>query len=71
MTEKRLVSLQKASAMGTFHTIIYGDSRKIIELIDQSVHLGVTSHPYWQLKNYGLNSRFELNDSSKISTFLR
>jgi modification methylase len=48
---------------GTKHTIINGDSRKMSELSDQSVHLIITSPPYWQLKDYGVNSQIGFNDS--------
>jgi len=37
----------------TRHRIIIGDARKMAELADESVHLVVTSPPYWQLKDYG------------------
>jgi len=37
----------------THHKIITGDSRKMTELPEQSVHLIITSPPYWQLKDYG------------------
>ncbi len=37
----------------TNHKIIIGDSRAMKELADESVHLVVTSPPYWQLKDYG------------------
>ncbi|MDP2807072.1 MAG: site-specific DNA-methyltransferase, partial [bacterium] len=39
--------------MLTNHKIIIGDSRCMQEVKDQSVHLAVTSPPYWQLKDYG------------------
>lgn len=39
--------------MRTQHRIIIGDSRRMIEIPDQSVHLIVTSPPYWQIKDYG------------------
>lgn len=39
--------------MLTNHKIIIGDSRCMQEVKDQSVHLVVTSPPYWQLKDYG------------------
>lgn len=35
------------------HSIIIGDSRDMGELDDASVHLVITSPPYWQLKDYG------------------
>ncbi len=47
----------------TRHTIINGDSRKMAELKDQSVHLIVTSPPYWQLKDYGTDAQIGFNDS--------
>lgn len=36
----------------TKHTIIIGDSRKMEEVKDETVHLVITSPPYWQLKDY-------------------
>jgi DNA modification methylase len=44
-------------------TIIIGDSRKMEELKDESVHLVITSPPYWQLKDYGNGSQIGFNDS--------
>ena len=38
----------------TLHTIIIGDARTMKELADGSIHLIVTSPPYWQLKDYGI-----------------
>ena len=37
----------------THNRIILGDSRDMSELGNESVHLVVTSPPYWQLKDYG------------------
>ena len=34
------------------HRIIFGDCRRMSELEDQSVHLIVTSPPYWCIKDY-------------------
>jgi DNA modification methylase len=36
----------------TTHGLLRGDSRKLEDLPDQSVHLVVTSPPYWTLKDY-------------------
>ncbi|OEU80714.1 MAG: DNA methylase N-4 [Desulfobacterales bacterium C00003060] len=47
----------------TRHKIIRGDSRCMIELQDKSVHLVITSPPYWQLKDYGTNDQIGFNDS--------
>lgn len=44
-------------------TIIIGDSRNMNELRDESVHLIITSPPYWQLKDYGNGSQIGFNDS--------
>ncbi len=44
-------------------TIIIGDSRNMQELKDESVHLIITSPPYWQLKDYGNGSQIGFNDS--------
>lgn len=43
--------------MGTYHKIINGDSRSMIEVPDKSVHLIITSPPYWQLKDYGTENQ--------------
>ncbi len=45
------------------HKIVRGDSRCMIELQDKSVHLVITSPPYWQLKDYGTNEQIGFNDS--------
>lgn len=45
------------------HTIINGDSRRMSELHDKSVHLIVTSPPYWQLKDYGNDNQIGFNDT--------
>ncbi|TFF96833.1 site-specific DNA-methyltransferase [Candidatus Thorarchaeota archaeon] len=37
----------------THHLIVLGDSKSMKELKDRSVHLVVTSPPYWRLKDYG------------------
>lgn len=37
----------------THHLLVVGDARQMSELRDESVHLVVTSPPYWQLKDYG------------------
>ncbi|MFZ2799469.1 MAG: DNA methyltransferase, partial [Syntrophorhabdus sp.] len=36
----------------TKHKIYIADSRSMQEVPDQSVHLIITSPPYWQLKDY-------------------
>lgn len=49
--------------MKTHHTIIQGDSRKMLELQDNSVHLAITSPPYWQLKDYGTMNQIGFHQS--------
>jgi len=45
------------------HKIIIGDSRQMKEVPDESVHLVITSPPYWQLKDYGNGKQIGFNDS--------
>jgi len=47
----------------TKHRIINGDSRCMSEVLDNSVHLIITSPPYWQLKDYGSEDQIGFNDS--------
>ncbi|MFQ5636763.1 MAG: DNA-methyltransferase, partial [bacterium] len=49
--------------MKTIHKCIMGDSRKMDEIKNSSVHLIVTSPPYWQLKDYGSEGQIGFNDS--------
>ena len=49
--------------MKTNHKIIIGDSRNMVGLQDKSVHLIITSPPYWQLKDYGAADQIGFNDS--------
>lgn len=49
--------------MKTWHKIIIGDSRCMKEVPDESVHLIITSPPYWQLKDYGNGKQIGFNDS--------
>jgi DNA modification methylase/endonuclease YncB( thermonuclease family) len=64
------VYLQKInSKMNTFHNIINGDSRNMSLIKDKSVHLIITSPPYWQLKDYGSDNQigFHQNYESYIN----
>ena len=49
--------------MKTIHKIIIGDSRYMKEVPNESVHLIVTSPPYWQLKDYGNGKQIGFNDN--------
>lgn len=46
----------------TYHKIVRGDSRNMQEVRDESVHLVVTSPPYWQLKDYGTADQIGFHD---------
>ena len=46
----------------TAHKIILGDARAMSEVADQSVHLVVTSPPYWQIKDYGAKNQIGFHD---------
>ncbi len=53
----------KNEIMGkTYHKIVRGDSRCMKEVRDESVHLVVTSPPYWQLKDYGTENQIGFHD---------
>ena len=47
----------------THHKIINGDSREMTELPDNSVHLVITSPPYWQLKDYGSENQIGYHEN--------
>jgi DNA modification methylase len=49
--------------MKTSHKVIIGDSRKMKEIEDKSIHLVITSPPYWQLKDYGKKGQIGFNDA--------
>tara|TARA_B100000315_G_scaffold260582_1_gene323146 strand:+ start:68 stop:1369 length:1302 start_codon:yes stop_codon:yes gene_type:complete len=49
--------------MKTEHKIIIGDSRKMKLVKNKSVHLVITSPPYWQLKDYGNGNQIGFDDS--------
>lgn len=53
----------KILVLRTHHKIINGDSRHMIELPDNSIHLAITSPPYWQLKDYGSEKQIGFHDS--------
>ncbi len=49
--------------MKTTHRLIQGDSRNLSRIKDKSVHLIITSPPYWQLKDYGNDGQIGFHDS--------
>ncbi len=49
--------------MKTTHKIINGDSRQMNLVPDKSVHLVITSPPYWQLKDYGTENQIGYHEN--------
>jgi site-specific DNA-methyltransferase (adenine-specific) len=49
--------------VNTIHKIVIGDSRWMKEVPDESVHLVITSPPYWQLKDYGDPGQIGFHDN--------
>lgn len=49
--------------MATNHKIIIGNAQNMTELSDESVHLVITSPPYWQIKDYGSNKQIGFNQT--------
>ncbi len=49
-------------AFMTTHKIILADARAMPELADRSIHLVVTSPPYWQIKDYGAANQIGFHD---------
>ncbi len=52
------------------HLIVIGDSRSMYEVNDESIHLIITSPPYWNLKTYPKNE-FQLGNINDYFLFLR
>ena len=48
--------------INTTHTLVTGDSRNLSLIPDKSVHLIITSPPYWQLKDYGNDNQIGFHD---------
>ena len=61
--------LRCVQAMPSSHSVILGDSRLMEAVPDESVHLVLTSPPYWTLKKY-IGSEGQLGDIADYETFL-
>ncbi|MEM6286759.1 MAG: site-specific DNA-methyltransferase [Bacteroidota bacterium] len=59
----------QARALPTEHRLLLGDARGPLPVPDESVHLVVTSPPYWTLKEYAPNDR-QLGEVEEYDTFL-
>jgi len=51
------------NSLKTIHKIIHGDSRQMNCLAEKSIHLVITSPPYWQLKDYGTENQIGFHES--------
>ncbi len=58
------------SANGTYQKLINGDSRDLSFLPNESIHLAVTSPPYWNLKRYNENTN-QLGHIEDYEIFLK
>ena len=47
-----MVRRKNEESSGLGYKVVLGDSRSMAAVDDSSVHLVVTSPPYWQLKDY-------------------
>jgi DNA modification methylase len=47
----------------TTHKVVLGDARCMSLVDDKSIHLIITSPPYWQLKDYGTEGQIGFDDS--------
>lgn len=55
---------------GTYQKLINGDSRDLSFLPDESIHLALTSPPYWNLKRYNENP-YQLGHMDDYEAFLK
>lgn len=54
----------------TSHTVALGDARRLNRIADESVHLVVTSPPYWNLKQYEVDNDRQMGDIEDYERFL-
>jgi site-specific DNA-methyltransferase (adenine-specific) len=64
------MSAPRAEKQTTTHRLIHGDSRSLSFIPDESVHLVVTSPPYWSLKKYNDNPE-QLGHITDYELFLK
>ncbi|NJK75706.1 MAG: site-specific DNA-methyltransferase [Oscillatoriales cyanobacterium RU_3_3] len=61
---------QRVQSLPSFHSLLQGDSRNLANIPDASVHLAVTSPPYWNLKEY-IKSPNQLGEIADYEQFLQ
>lgn len=59
----------EVAQLPTSHRLVQGDARHLNHLADESVHLVVTSPPYWTLKEY-IGSDGQLGDVADYNEFI-
>jgi modification methylase len=59
----------RVQGLPSFHSLLQGDSRNLAHIPDASVHLVVTSPPYWNLKEYIKNPN-QLGEITDYEQFL-
>ncbi len=55
--------------MGIWAKIIIGDSRRMVEIEDNSIQLIVTSPPYWSIKNYDI--KYQIGYGQTLHEYLK
>ncbi|MCC3420951.1 MAG: site-specific DNA-methyltransferase [Microcoleus sp. PH2017_29_MFU_D_A] len=60
----------RVQGLPSFHSLLQGDSRNLTHIPDESVHLVVTSPPYWNLKEY-LKNPNQLGEIADYEQFLQ
>src|SRR3989304_6114217 len=68
-TENDSMSAQNERDCKTTHRLIQGDARSFPYISDESIHLVLTSPPYWKLKRYNPNDR-QLGHINDYEAFL-
>ena len=66
---KHAATTQTIDEIPTLHRLVQGDARDLSFIADQSVHLVVTSPPYWTLKRYN-DSEGQMGHISDYEIFL-
>jgi DNA modification methylase len=67
---RRTTEVPTAPAYPSKHRIVLGDARHLSFLRDESVHLVVTSPPYFNLKEYAAGNSGQLGDIADYGRFL-
>jgi site-specific DNA-methyltransferase (adenine-specific) len=68
MIQKKILA-ESNEEMSTTHRLVVGDSRDLSFIPDESIHLAITSPPYWNLKRYEENPS-QLGHINDYETFI-